>query len=331
MSNYLRKAKHQKDEELEKLLCILNNSLEKVESSLLTRLDPPEYPIIFIVGVARCGSTLLLQYMAESGLFSYPSNIISRFYKAPYLGAIIHKIFIDFDKNNEIFGKNRDKQYVSELGKTIGAESPNEFWYFWRRYFKYGEIQKLYNSHLKLINIDSFRKELLSIAEVFKKPLVLKGMIANCNISFLAKNIPNSYFIFIERDIAFNAQSLLLARKEFYGDEKQWYSFKPEEYNLLKNESPINQVVGQVYYTNLAIKNELGKIYEDRFIKLSYEKFCESPSSVITEMSELLKINYSEHINHDDIFTNKNCVSVDKKTWILINKAINTLKENKIE
>jgi hypothetical protein len=85
-----RKDKHKRNIELENILNLLNSNLENTEKDLISQFKEPQYPVVFIVGVARSGSTLLYQYFAQSSFFSYPSNIISRFYKAPYIGSLIH-------------------------------------------------------------------------------------------------------------------------------------------------------------------------------------------------------------------------------------------------
>ena len=54
--------------------------LKVAETPLLKEPSPDRRPIILILGCARSESTLLLQLLAESGAFAYPTNFLSRFY-----------------------------------------------------------------------------------------------------------------------------------------------------------------------------------------------------------------------------------------------------------
>ena len=108
-----------------------------------------DHPIIFIMGCARSGTTLVSQYLARSREFCYPTNFISRFYYAPYIGALLQRLMFDLDTKGELFGSFKEAvDFKSVLGKTKAASSPNEFWYYWRRFFKFGEIQKLDDAQL---------------------------------------------------------------------------------------------------------------------------------------------------------------------------------------
>src|SRR5699024_1803087 len=104
MHNNERTIENKRDNKLEDILGLLNETLEDDERDLISRFDTPEYPTIFIVGNARSGTTLLYQWLASTGLFAYPSNIVSRFYNAPYIGALIHQMFVEHDKFGELLG-----------------------------------------------------------------------------------------------------------------------------------------------------------------------------------------------------------------------------------
>src|SRR5699024_10587460 len=146
------------DGEIEAILRLLNDTLADDEADLTHEYNKPKYPVLFIVGNARSGTTLLYQWLASTGLFAYPSNIISRFYNAPYIVALIHKMFIDYDKFGELSG-DRKLSFNSTLGKTKGPASPHEFWYFWRRFFEFEDIQKLNDQQLANIGGKTFVRE----------------------------------------------------------------------------------------------------------------------------------------------------------------------------
>ena len=138
MENKKRTQEFKKDFQVEELLQLLDDNLSPVEEKLIKEHNSTEYPPIFIFGCARSGTTVLHQYLIHNTKCIYPSNFISRFYYAPYLGGIYYKLFTELDKRGELLGdfeKEGKDFFSSDLGKTSGIHSPNEFWYFWRKYF----------------------------------------------------------------------------------------------------------------------------------------------------------------------------------------------------
>ncbi|MEO5569298.1 MAG: sulfotransferase, partial [Bacteroidia bacterium] len=277
MENYKRTENHKKNLDLEKIFPELEKLLGSTESSLLVNIKKPKFPIIFIVGCARSGTTLIYQFLASLGTFCYPSNLISRFYYAPYIGARIQQLLIDYDEKEEIFQGKKDIDFNSQLGKTFGALAPHEFWYFWNRFFLFKNKQQLSIATLKKIDTKTFLKELAAIQIVFEKPLLMKAMNMNWHIPFLAGLSEKVHFLFVKRKTEFNAQSLLLSRKKFFGNYKEWYSFKPPNYDKLIKKDFAEQVVEQVKVTNAAIMEGLEKINKTSYTIMEYEKFCESP------------------------------------------------------
>lgn len=289
MDNNLRTDMHKRTKALDELLVKVNCLLEKPELREVSQLIQPELPAVFIVGNPRSGTTLLYQWLAATGLFAYPSNIMSRFYNAPYIGGLLHKIFIDYDKHGELCG-NVQFDFASLLGKTKGAHSPHEFWYFWRRFFHFDEIQHLSEADLAEGNHELFLKELAAIERCFEKPLLLKALIMNWNIDYLNRILQKPLFLFIKRNTIQNMASLFKARKIFFNDPGRWYSFKPPEYEILKTKTVYMQLAGQVYYTNKHIETTLKRIQPERSIVISYEKFCKAPEEQHNEILSLLRL-----------------------------------------
>lgn len=309
MENSLRKKEHQRAGEVEAILKRLEDLIpDKYPQEIIA-----DHPVFFIMGCARSGTTLVTQYLSQHREFCYPSNFISRFYYAPYVGSMLQKLMFDLDSRDELFGFIKERGgFSSNLGKTKGPLAPNEFWYYWRRFLKFGEIQKLEPEQIEDIDKVSFANGLLSIQSVFEKPMFLKGMIANWHIPLLAEVFPNSYFIYVKRDLAFNSQSLLLARERFFGNVDAWYSFKPEEYYELKKLSPVEQVVGQVFYTNRAIDEGLRGLSGKRIIEVKYEEFCENPAKLIDDAVNASGISIT---GQEMKFGASNNSGVDKKIW----------------
>ena len=79
---------------LEVLLKELNDLLHPVNTATLTDCDD-RHSKIFVFGPLRSGTTLFMQWLAASGLTAYPSNLLSRFYQAPHIGARIQMVLTD--------------------------------------------------------------------------------------------------------------------------------------------------------------------------------------------------------------------------------------------
>lgn len=312
-SDYFRR-----NNKLESILNEVNDLLYNAEKQVLSNFNKNKYPVILIMGAPRSGTTLTLQWLAESGYFSYPTNIMSRFYKAPYIGAKIQLMLTKFDHNNEISKSFNDTiSYESTLGKTTGALAPHEFWYFWRRFFKFDEIQKLTEDELKNIEKGKFVSELAAIESVFNKPLAMKGMNVNWHIPDIEDILDKVIFIHVKRKPLYQIQSLLRARKKYFGTINEWYSFKPPEYKTLKHKDPYEQIAGQIYYTNEAIEKGLKKIDKNKYMTLEYEKFCNNPKAYFDIIKSKINnqgIEFNKNYNGPSSFdsTNKIKLSTDK-------------------
>lgn len=277
---------------LEEFLSEVNDDLWSTEKTLLD-IKEPEHPLIFIVGAHRSGTTLFMQWLASLGSIAYPTNLMSRFYKTPIIGSKIQLLLTDerYNYRNEIMDFKSDINFKSDNGKTSGALAPNEFWYFWRRFLRFKNLDYLPTDELfKTVDIETLKSEFAGIINVFKKPFALKGMILNYNIDFLDKIFEKAIFIYIKRDPLTNIESALRARERQLGSIKEWYSFKIPEYNDLKKLNPYEQTAGQIYHINKAIELGLKKINEHKKMIVNYEDFCKNPNKFYTELICKLKI-----------------------------------------
>jgi len=285
-----RQPEHRRIPELEQLLVELNAI---VEAGVLARTDAwnlrPRRPTLLVVGCARSGTTLLMQWLAASGRFAYPTNLASRLYASPLVGALLHRILVEFDTREEILpAASRRVDFSSALGKTRGASQPHEYWYWWRRFFTFGETQQITESALESVDVPRLLHELAQIEQTFDRPVALKAMILNWNLPFLFRALPRPLFVNVRRDPAANAASLLSARRNFYGSTSTWYSFKPPEYRVLLDAGPEVQVAGQVLATQRAVQAGLADVPAVNRLDVEYERFCGAPRATWDALSERL-------------------------------------------
>jgi hypothetical protein len=284
--------------QLENLLNTLNGTLGCAEDQLLATAGElgQDYPLIFIMGPLRCGTTLFTQWLANSGIVAYPSNLLSRFYGAPVIGAQVQLLLTDprYNFRNEILDFSSQISYESENGKTRGALAPNEFWYFWRRFLPFQELDWLSDEELfRVVDKEKLVGELTTLTRVFGKPFALKSMILNYNIPFLDAIFKKAIFVQIKRDPVTNVAAILEARKRQLGSESEWYSFKIPEYPQLKDLEPITQSAGQLCSINKAVTKGMTTVDESRKMVVQYEEFCQDPGQIYEEL--LIKIGATEN------------------------------------
>ncbi|HRO40646.1 MAG TPA: sulfotransferase [Flavobacteriales bacterium] len=280
-----RKREHERSQDLENWLARLNDQLF-LGRELGSRPQELRYKPFFIVGCARSGSTLLYQALANTGQFAFPTNLISRFHRDPYMGSLVHRVLVDMDRAGEIFPRSGTaQQYQNKLGKTMGADAPHEFNYLWRNYFKFGEVQSNAVSLPTTSQKAALMCDLAAMENVFQKPLLMKTMELNWHLPVLSGIFPEAVFIFIKRNLFKNAWSLLGARKEFFGTEENWYSYKPTEYPALRSLPPWEQTIAQVWYTERAVEHGLASIPNVQRIEVEYETFCNAPKDFVTLLS----------------------------------------------
>jgi len=314
--NNQRQCFFKKSQSLEKVLIRLNDYISQPPVIRL-KLKPTK-PIILIMGCARSGSTLLMQWLCSLGLFSYPSNLIARFYKNPYLGILVQQALLEFDPLNQIGFENAkiNESFDSNLGRTHGALAPSEYWYFWRQFFNFSGLNMLSDFELSKVDHGLFLSQLASFENLISKPLLMKGMMLNWHIPYLYSIYSKFFFINIQRDPLFNAQSLLLSREKFFGDKEKWYSFKPAEYEYLKSKCALEQVAGQVIFTQRTINKGLKAIPEQNYISINYESFCANPVSIFNKIKKKYEFLSREKLATENVIFSKNFFSGTNKQVI---------------
>lgn len=289
-----RTTQFRRNELLEKLLSELGGDLQPAENRLVAHYQQTtgmRFPLILVMGPLRSGTTLFTQWLANSGLFAYPTNLLSRFYQAPIVGAKIQLLLTDLRYNfrDELGEFARQSEYISENGKTTGALAPNEFWYFWRRFLADPGRDVWTDDALRQgMDTQTMLAELAGMMDVFQKPFAAKGMLFNYNIPFLDSILDKVLFVQIKRDPVTNVASVLDARKRQLGSEAEWYSFRIPEYEQLKSLDPIAQAAGQVHYINQAVSTGMDAVAESRKLIVQYEDFCRSPRQVFEGLAEKL-------------------------------------------
>ena len=122
-----------------------------------------------------------------------------------------------------------------------------------------------------------FLRGLRSIEEWGPGPLALKGMLLQQNLPFLTDLLERVVYVDVARSPFYQCQSILEARRRFFGDDSRWYSVKPPEYDELVPLDPYHQIAGQVHHVRRRLDEGLDHAGPDRVVRMSYEEFCADP------------------------------------------------------
>lgn len=280
-----------RNDALERLLEELNVALAQSESALDVAREE-QFSKLFVVGPLRSGTTLMMQWLASSGFAAYPTNMLSRFYGAPMTGAKIQQLLTDpaYNFRNEILDFNSGIAFSSENGKTRGALAPNEFWYFWRRFLPYDDLDYRPDEDVERYgDLTGLRDELNGLANIFGRPFALKAMIMNQNLLPLNAQFSKAVFLRMSRSPTLNIQSALRARLRQTGDMRSWYSFKIREFPDLVTLDPLQSVAGQIAATTLALEHARSEIPPEKWIDISYETLCDRPAEVYEQISAAVR------------------------------------------
>ncbi|CAB3650511.1 MAG: sulfotransferase [Achromobacter pulmonis] len=280
MDEVQRTEKYAKRPLDEQRVAQMNQLLLPAQAALERDAPEPAQPIVLVIGAPRAGTTLAGQMLAATGGFAYASNFLARFWQTPAVGAIIEQALKIRD--------NDGIDFSSTHGVTKGWSNSHEFGYYWSAWFDRGQAtHRLTPAQLAQIDAVAVRRSLGALEAVRQLPFVFKNNTwCTLQASYLAQTLPTSLFVVCRRNPLFIAQSILMARRERYGDEKQWWSVRPSTYETITQYSPHQQVVFQALEIQREMDDELRQVAPHRLIHAPYERLCAEPRHIIAEVVE---------------------------------------------
>ena len=274
-----RRECFRKDEGLEDYFTRLNAHLATFDQG--GESSGAAFPLIYIVGLPRSGTTLLSQLLSRYLPVGYINNLIARFWRNPVVGIRLSQVVFGSDIRQKI-------ELASTHGVTAEPWGPHEFGYFWRHWLRLDEAptHKLSKTHLDSLDCTGLAMTLNRMAAAIEAPLVFKNIICGFQAEFLTKIRPNSLFILIERDPKAVAASLLRSRQQRYGDESVWWSLKPSTFDEIRCLPTAQaQIERQIADGRSDFHAEL--LQSDvNLIRITYEDLCRDPLNSIQMVAD---------------------------------------------
>ncbi|SDD92788.1 Sulfotransferase family protein [Pricia antarctica] len=260
---------------LSKILVPVDFLLQGFEKRILkkSRIDSDQ-PVILILGGSRSGTTLLYQTLAQYLPVSYMNNFIALFHRSPLAALKLFNRFIPNSKRN----------YESYYGSVAGLDGPNDAFSIWNRWL--GDDR---NHIIKDIS-EQKKSEMKSFfntwMQVSKRPFLNKNNRNSLCAPMLDSVFENVVFIEIYREPIFVAQSLILSRRSVQGSDKIGWGLLSEDSKESKDPlSYIDDICNQVYQVNCILAEGRKTIDTKKYIRVSYEDFCENPADLIQKVS----------------------------------------------
>jgi hypothetical protein len=239
--------------------------------------DGRGYPIIFISGYSRSGTTLVYQVLSEAWDVEYISNLVVLFPKSYILVTLLYR---------KLFGYRR-RRYESYYGLTANFDGTNDGAHVYMKW--HSESDYVFARPISDVVRRAISGYFRAITASLSKPLITK----NCNIYQLyeqyADIFPEAHFIFVKREPVNIILSTLMAREFIQGDMAiRWeYSFKPLR-NASDAEDPAEEVCRNIKYCYERMDEFSLKINPGRYHVVRYEEFCGNPAAEVAKLGECI-------------------------------------------
>ena len=259
---------------LSKILIPVDFLLQGLEKRILKKTKAiSDQPVILILGGSRSGTTLLYQTLAQYLPVSYMNNFLALFHRSPIAALKLFNRFIPKSKKN----------YKSYYGSVSGLDGPNDAFSIWNRWL--GDDRNHIIKDISEQKISEMKNFFNTWMQVSKKPFLNKNNRNSLCAPTLDSVFENVFFIEIYRDPVFVAQSLILSRRSVQGSDKIGWGLLSEDSKESEDSlSYIDDICNQVYQVNCILAAGREKIDAQKYIRVSYENFCENPANLIQKV-----------------------------------------------
>jgi hypothetical protein len=205
---------------------------------------------------------------------AYVTNLSALFFRTPVLATHVqHRLGL----RHQFSGR-------SAYGYIPGPAAPSEAGLLFNRWF--GNADDIQPATGDLLPSDRVRATVAAISETMGGPFLSKNLNNGLRIGRIQHVFPDAVYLFMRRDPVYTAQSIIMARRRLFGDDRHWFSVKPPDYREFKDLEPFAQVVSQIK----SVEDRIRGLFDKRRIvnrfEIRYEALCTNWDGVLEQTAE---------------------------------------------
>jgi hypothetical protein len=239
----------------------------------------PVYPLLFVIGVPRSGTTLLSQLISTHLNVAYINNLVASFWSAPLYGIAL---------SEKIVKSRHQSTFRSEYGKTKGLEEPHEFGFFWKELFGYDMRFQPTEEIEESIDWNRIQRVLRNLVHAYGRAVTFKYLPICWHLAQLKSALPEAVFVRVKRDPLESACSLIRFRLQGFGSNDYMASLIPTSLQALGDRPYWVQVAGQVFFIEKILDEQLATVPPLDVLDLDYEKLCSAPRGALEQVAAML-------------------------------------------
>jgi len=225
-----------------------------------------QFPIVFVVGIQRTGSTLVSQFIEKSFDFFPVGNFNSIFHRSSYY---LHKWF-----SNGYNGAHAS--YKNFYGISKGFYSIGDCYELWDKWF--GENHYVIPDYISEEKQKNLWQYFASLHKAYQKPLLTKNNRNSLLLPIFQKNFKDVFFVIVKRDPIAVIRSTLKASKDFFGDEKfLWGLYPSKDFDTSDYENIVEAATVQYLMLDKILNQQIKNLTDDSFLIIDYNDFCKNP------------------------------------------------------
>jgi hypothetical protein len=247
--------------------------LQFAEQRRYRKAEAPRLPLIFICGAPRTGTTLAEQVLINNLPVAFINNLTAVFPRSPLTANLIFRPRVP----------SQGVAYRSYYGKTVGFGGPNDGLHLWDRWL--GPDRTTIRSSLTPAEQEGMRRFFGAMQAITGRSIVAKNNALNACASLVSEVFARAYFICMERDPVYLAQSQLQARRDIQGREDVPYGLTGAAGSPSSSADPIEDACRQVFFHHTIAREQQRRIGAERFWLVRYETFCQDPSALVDDVA----------------------------------------------
>jgi hypothetical protein len=170
---------------------------------------------------------------------------------------------------------------------------PHEFGYFWERHFPFAGHHEPEPWELSRVDASRWTGELSHLEKVLDKPLVLKNLLINFVLGYVAEQLSTAKFVCVRRPLLPVAQSILRMRRRTFGKDDAWWSIRPSDAATRLEQSPADQIAYQIDRVLGALVEARERMGTERWMDMDYEAVCNAPAGSVESIVDFLGMDRS--------------------------------------